>query len=591
MSKYRKLEHLDDAENPSLSSIEADLGETVRGKPKVAFDMDDDGFDELGDLGDPMNLPQMDQIPLPKLGARGSSTRRRLQSRRNKIVGLATGGVTLLLIVLYLLLPAITGEPRTSQEGAAALSEAQHTGSTYKSKFHMEEDWGSLSPFFSDGVSFHGVTAREKGRLSPDGFPLVPEMGVCRLRQAHVLHRHGERYPTDGAAENMFVFAEKLKESITNTTDATFAWVAHWSYLLESELLVPQGFATEYASGSSFWASHGRHLFANGELLFDWDANWIEQDRPKVVVRATEQERIYESAKEWAAGFFHRKNVYALFLQPEQEGLNSTLASYFSCANAYTNPKSVSGKAKEAEWINVYLKKAALRFQELIPDFGNFTAHDAFQMQQLCAFETAAFTRSKFCEYFTETEWRGYEYASDLKFYYNDMFGSKTGKAQGAGWLHELVARLDGQYLTEPAYGINVTETSNNASFPLDQPLYMDMTHDSVILSVLTALNLDFLQENLDTDKIKVPRNLIISRLTPFGARMVVEVLDCDGELEDSTTARYVRVVLNGRILPLSSLKKCGENLDGVCEIGLFIDSIKDALKQIDYDTICTGEL
>ncbi|CAG81840.1 histidine phosphatase superfamily [Yarrowia lipolytica] len=584
MSKYRKLE------DPSTSSIERDLGDVgsshvTPGHPSVTFDMDeDDGYDELGDLGDPMNLPQVDQIPIPKLGARGSGSRRKLQSRRNKIVGLATAGVTVLLIVLYLLLPTISGEPRKSEQGAAALSEAQHTGAVYKNKFHMQENWGSLSPFFSDGVSFHGVTAREKGRLDHHGFPLVPEMGVCTLRQAHVLHRHGERYPTDGAADNMVAFADKLKSSINNQTDEMFAWVDHWNYLLERELLVPRGYSTEFAAGAQFWSSHGRHLFNEGSLLGKWSHD-------PIVIRATEQERIRDSAQAWSEGFFAKNNdLFTLSLQPEKDGENATLASYFSCKNAYNNPKSVSGKQKEAEWIDNYLNKASLRFQELIPGFENFTAHDAFQMQQLCAFETAAFGHSKFCEFFTETEWRGYEYASDLKFYYNDMFGSKTGVAQGAGWLSELVARLEGVLITTPAYGVDVGETSSNKTFPLDQPLYMDMSHDSVLLSVLTALNLDFLQESLTPDKIKVPRNVIISRLTPFGARITVEVFDCDAETE-GVSSTYIRIVLNGRILPLSSLKQCPENADGVCEVGLFIDSVKSALAAIDYDKLCEGEL
>jgi hypothetical protein len=438
----------------------------------------------------------------------------------------------------------------------------------------MKNNWGSYSPFFDTGAKFDGVSV----------------VTDCTLTQVHVLHRHAERYPTSGTGKRMELVADKLKQTTPSTS---LSWLDDWSYTLGTDLLVPKGVGAEFESGANFWATHGRLLYnatEQGFLAYDRSLNMYTNgtQRAMPVLRSTSQSRIQTSARAWAAGFFgvydspkyppvDNDELYKLVLITEQDGYNNTLASYDGCPNS-NNDTIITGKARQDEWIQVYLADAAERLQKLLPEFSNFTADDAFQFQNLCAFETAAYGRSHFCDLFTETEWRGFEYAADLKFYGDSSFGTTVGKAGGVGWLTELLARLEERLILEPQNGINVSLTNNEQDFPLDQPFYLDMTHDSVMMSVLTALGFDFLKPDLPTNKIPVPRQFIVSRLTPFAARLFVEIVECDG--------KYVRLKLNNRALPLGSLPDCPDSKDGLCAFNKFISSLKK-ITDIDYDKVC----
>ena len=56
--------------------------------------------------------------------------------------------------------------------------------------------------------------------------------------------------------------------------------------------------------------------------------------------------------------------------------------------------------------------------------------------------QTVALGYSKFCDLFTQKEWKGYEYRQDIMWWYYASFGFPLAKAQGIGWVQELVSRL-----------------------------------------------------------------------------------------------------------------------------------------------------
>lgn len=475
------------------------------------------------------------------------------------------------------------------------------TGFTYPSGFNIKNNWGALSPYFDSGTPFAGLDAMLPG-TAISGFPQQ-----CSLKQAHVLHRHAERYPTPDIGAKMEDLGEKLK-SMAKPPAKAFAWLDAWNYTLKTDLLVASGVGTLFDSGSDFWESHGQHLFNStekGYVFYDPALNVYENGtaKNKPVLRATTQSRIETSAKAWAAGFFgvygddparsadyDANNLYKLVLQEETDGMNSTLAGYFGCPNS-NNQSYSPGPNHTLQWIDTYLADTAIRLQKLLPGFDNITAYDAFTMQNLCAYEACAYGNSPFCSLFTETEWRGFEYSFDLDFHGVSSYGAAVGPAVGAGWVYELIARLEGQLITEPKYGVNVSLTNNEDTFPVNQSLYVDVTHDAAIVSILTAIGFDFLKEKLPTTKIPVPRQFIISRLTPFGARLYVEVLECDPSITKKAIGnQYVRIKLNNRILPLNSLKFCPDDKTGLCPHSKFIESLTYALEQIDFETACYGE-
>ena len=81
-------------------------------------------------------------------------------------------------------------------------------------------------------------------------------------------------------------------------------------------------------------------------------------------------------------------------------------------------------------------------------------------------------------------------------------FGSPTSRAQGKGWVTELLARI--QKRTPAPYDstTNSTLDENEYTFPLDQNLYVDFSHDTVIANIVSTLNLTQFSSHLPNNKI-----------------------------------------------------------------------------------------
>lgn len=71
----------------------------------------------------------------------------------------------------------------------------------------------------------------------------------------------------------------------------------------------------------------------------------------------------------------------------------------------------------------------------------------------------------------------------DLQFWYGSGPGQPTGAAQGIGYVQELVSRLTQTRITDYNSSVNGTIVDNNITFPLNQPIFVDASHDTVISS------------------------------------------------------------------------------------------------------------
>ena len=71
----------------------------------------------------------------------------------------------------------------------------------------------------------------------------------------------------------------------------------------------------------------------------------------------------------------------------------------------------------------------------------------------------------------------------DLYFWYNNAFGSPVARAQGIGYVQELLARLTHTPIPVHNSSTNATINDNPVTFPLGQSLYVDATHDTVVLN------------------------------------------------------------------------------------------------------------
>ena len=70
----------------------------------------------------------------------------------------------------------------------------------------------------------------------------------------------------------------------------------------------------------------------------------------------------------------------------------------------------------------------------------------------------------------------------DLFFWYGYAFGSPVARVQGIGWIQELVARLTHTPIAVHNTSTNSTLDDISITFPLDHSLYVDATHEVVIL-------------------------------------------------------------------------------------------------------------
>ncbi|KAJ7486834.1 hypothetical protein FB451DRAFT_1228150 [Mycena latifolia] len=91
---------------------------------------------------------------------------------------------------------------------------------------------------------------------------------------------------------------------------------------------------------------------------------------------------------------------------------------------------------------------------------------------------------------------------------------------------------------------------------------------------VITALNFTTLAANgpLPTDAIPANQTYFASRITPFGANLVGQVLSCPA----SDTPTHICRVLD-------------DVVDGLCELESFVASMKQRIAEVDFAFDCFG--
>jgi hypothetical protein len=421
---------------------------------------------------------------------------------------------------------------------------------------------------------------------NPDGFGVLewPLPAGSNITMVQTLHRHGSRYPTSGNIVQLFGQRIANATGKFNATGA-LSFLNKWTYNLGAEILVPRGRQEMFDSGVL-------HYYQYGQLY---------NTSTKIVARTTTQDRMLKSAEYFMAGFFGLEwtNNATLEVIIEQNGFNDTLAGYYQCPGS-NNPPATTGNNATLAWEAIYLANATARFAALIPGY-NWTLADTYAAQTLCPYEEVAYGYSAFCDLFTYDEWLGFEYSIDLNFAGNNMFQSPTGRAVGIGYVQETLARLNNMTLTATNTNANISLDNNTVTFPLNQSLYFDFSHDTNIAGILTAFGLTQFAPLLPTTGIVSNRSLIVSHMEPFGARLDIEVIKApfpvssnrsvaNPYITNGTATTYIHFILNQRTIPLGqSFPGCGQRDDGWCEFGAFMNATKPALATSQYNFACFG--
>ncbi|KIM58916.1 hypothetical protein SCLCIDRAFT_127317 [Scleroderma citrinum Foug A] len=440
---------------------------------------------------------------------------------------------------------------------------AKGKGKSEQDKFDIFRHWGSLSPWYSV----------EQGAFGVDSSPEAPE--TCRITGVHLLHRHGARYPADSTSTSGPPgFAARLRAHANMTASGPLRFLDGWTYKLGEEGLTPFGRAQLFDLGVSMRMRYG-FLLKNFT-----DANILP------VFRTESQNRMLASAQNFALGFFGYPldHQYEQVITIESKGFNNTLAPYRSCLNNEDRSKAYRGLGPANEWATRYLENAVKRLQKHISGM-TLTVDDLYAMQQTCAYETVGLGFSKFCELFTEKEWEGFDYAYAIfsLLPYGVSFGSPFSKGLGIGYVQELVSRLTKTPIETHNTSTNGT-LHNPVTFPFGHSLYVDATHEVVVLYVLTALGLSNFAKTgpLPTDHIPDQRSFRTSQIAPFATNVQFQLLSCSSE-----PGPQIRVIVNDGVVPLNVLDGCPDNQYGMCPVDAFVEAQKENIRITDWNLVC----
>ncbi|WKT54012.1 Histidine phosphatase superfamily, clade-2 [Fusarium oxysporum f. sp. vasinfectum] len=440
-------------------------------------------------------------------------------------------------------------------------------------------------------IPIEGMTEGNKsifkmmGHLSPyspspgfgvDEYP-IPE--GAEIVQIQMLSRHGARYPNPDSD------VAELGGRIANAsgkfnTKGPLGFLMDWKYELGQDILVPKGRQELFDSGVL-------HSYMYGRLY---------NPHSKLIVRTTTRDRMLKSAENWVAGFFGLEwtNNATIEVIIEAPGFNNSLAGDLNCPNT----AKADYKSPVEAWVEIYLQNATSRFNNMTDGF-KWTLADVYAAQKMCPLETVAYGFSRFCDLFTYGEWQSFSYSIDLSFSSGAAFHSATGRAVGLGYQQEVIARLKNHTLGYSGSQINTTLDGMKETFPLNQSLYFDFSHDKDIISILTAFGFRQFAEKLPADKYPGDHEFTVSHITPFGARLDIEIIKAhkpisparDRYLEGNDT-KYIHFVLNQRTIPLGkSFPECDVNRkDGWCELDTFLKVQEEMADKAKFDYACFGD-
>ncbi|CAD0107756.1 unnamed protein product [Aureobasidium uvarum] len=487
---------------------------------------------------------------------------------------------------------------------ALASTHSRSNNSLVEDLGFISQHWGQISTYSDNPASYFGV--------NHVGLP-----AGCQVEQVHTLQRHAQRFPTSYIDDGILTegFAQKLVDFRANSSSSfsgPLSFLNSYKYQMNESYLTGIGANTEFTRGVDFWNRYGRILYNASAGQVSYNVNYPNGTaRPKPVLRTTSQSRIRESQINWALGFFGPTyetvpvpkltnytdgDFFDLVVIPEGGTENNTLASYDSCFNDFLVGIGDLGDQDVFTYIPRYLQNVTARLQQYAPAGFTLSNNNTYGMQLLCAYD----------------EWAGFENTLDMAYYYDYGYGNPTGRAQGIGYLQELLARLTHQYITVSNSSVNSSITNNSRDFPLDRPFYADFTHDDIIVSVLTAMSLDYFRDppSLTEYPPNPDRHFILSKMTPFGGHLITEVIGCSeaspaavskervqyyptqyGYNPSNATHKFVRMRLNNGILPLDTLRggACKGRTDGMCALDKFVASQNASYALSNYDYACFG--
>ncbi|KAG9317928.1 histidine phosphatase superfamily [Chiua virens] len=402
----------------------------------------------------------------------------------------------------------------------------------------LEQSWAQQSPYF------------------PAATYVVPPSG-CEITQVNLLQRHGARWPKKSQGKDMKASVKTIQNA-NSYSNPNMTFITDYTYDLGTDDLVTFGAQQSFDAGEEHYVRYASLVSAD-IIPF---------------VRASDSERVIESALNWTAGFAYTSNQMVMPMLNviiSQSG-NDTLDDDM-CPNAG------SSDTQTTEWMNVFTPSIVTRLNSEAPG-ADLADSDVINLMMLCQFDTVYNEApSPWCNLFTADEFTDFEYYGDLDDYYSNgwvsvtlsphglltrffRYGATLGPVQGVGYVNELIARLTGQPVQDETQ-TNYTLDHNPTTFPLDLTFYADFSHDNEMVSIFSAIGLFPQAEPLNTTSPNPDRTWVISNMVPFSGRLITERLTCDG-------VESVRMLVNDAVQPLAF---CDADEYGVCTLSNFVAS------------------
>ncbi|TCD67470.1 hypothetical protein EIP91_012331 [Steccherinum ochraceum] len=323
--------------------------------------------------------------------------------------------------------------------------------------FNPVEHSGPASPYFiapsQDGIPYE----------IPDG---------CTVDQAAYLVRHGDRYPEPGSFAGWQQLFAKFQNS-SYTARGPLAFIPFWVPPIddlphEPLFLDSTGAGDAFALGVRLRKRYG--LTPGGANISVWAAN-----QQRSVDTATYFTRGYLSQGNYLNNTnLNRGTVITLADSPSDSGFADTVTPSASCP-AYAGPSAAGGNNSNL-FRTTYQNATAARLNFYL-DGLVLNATDVGVMQDLCAWSSEISGDLRFCKAFTPDEWRNYEYAADLNYYYGSGPANPLSATSGWPWVKAVT----------DLFGVGPGKTVANGTLT-PPPLMMMFSHDNNVPPILAAL-------------------------------------------------------------------------------------------------------
>ncbi|KAI5809992.1 histidine phosphatase superfamily [Peziza echinospora] len=374
----------------------------------------------------------------------------------------------------------------------------------------------------------------------------------CTVDMVHMMSRHGERYPTQGAGSKMITFVNRVKGSGVELK-GPLAFLNNWDFLSQDpskhfEQLTTTG---PYAGTLETFTTGVKFLSRYSHL---WNDTTPYTHPTKLW--ASDCERVIDTAKHFASGFFgldyvltKRAELEVISEDPNMAGETLTPGDTCRLYVEDTIDGHDQGERKLFEFRSTYVGGIAKRLQKHNPGLV-FTDQEIYSMQEMCGFETLVRGCSKWCGIFTEDEWEKFEYARDVIHYYRAGPGNKYAMAMGWLWLNATA---------------NLIQKGPEAG-----PLFLSFVHDGDIVPMLASLGLFTDKVHLPVDHVLKNRLWKTSQIVPMGGRFVFERMTCSAN-KKADRGVFVRININDGIVALPG---CESGPGKSCPLDQFMEYI-----------------